>query len=232
MLKEAEGIVIHSIKYGDNGRIVLIYTDNEGLTSFIVQGFTAKSPFKKVHFQVLNILKLNFYFKQRSKLQRLKEVKLIETCSQDLNIMKVSVKMFVSEILYKSIKEEESNPDLYTFLKNWIINFDQNQLFDPNAHLYFILDLSKYLGFYPHSEAKGENARFLMKEGVFVSLEKANSALALDKSQLLLRLLNNEQNFSNKERRTLIYILLEYYALHLENFKEIKSQAVLETVLS
>src|SRR5690606_7389464 len=129
-------------------------------------------------------------------------------------------------------KEEEANPHLYDFLKNWIIDFRSAEIFDPNIHLQFMLELSKYLGFFPNSQLIHESATFDLEEGIFKVSQPTESSLSPSHSLLFLRLLKKEDNFSNSERRVLMGILLEYYRFHLHNFKEIKSKSVLEAVFS
>ena len=48
-------------------------------------------------------------------------------------------------------KEEEENQDLYRFLENSLVEFDQSD-FDSQFHIRFLIALSGYLGFYPNME--------------------------------------------------------------------------------
>lgn len=222
---------MHSLKYGDNGKIVRIYTDSDGLLSFLVQGFSSKNSFKKIHFQALNILQFTFYHKQKNHLHRIKEVKLENIDTQQQDIKKLSIRMFISELLHNSIKEEEQNPELYAFIRNWLTEFNDTFELNINTHLLFTLDLTKHLGFYPHNENE-KGKYFHLREGTFGEAVTNSEMLSEEKSKLLHDLLKGRNSFSNNERRQLIGVLMEYYKQHLSDFKDLKSKSVLEVVLS
>ena len=64
--------------------------------------------------------------------------------------------MFISELLYKTLKEEEANPALFDFLINAIQLLDIKDEGIQNFHLVFLLHYMKYLGIYPFNpETKG-----------------------------------------------------------------------------
>ena len=231
MLNKSEGIVLHSIKYGDSGRIVHIYTEKDGLISLIAQGFGSKSTVKKFHFQSLNLLDISYYFKKNNSIQRLKEAKLISGVSNEGNLNKLSMQVFISELLYKSIKEEEKNDDLYNFIKNWIVDFHNQKSPNLNSHLHFTLNLSKYLGFYPNESLKGGKF-FNLRDGIFEMRYMNDVTLTLEDSEKFYCFINEGKVNSNRERKIILNILLEYYKNHIEQFHEMKSKAILEEVFS
>ena len=101
----------------------------------------------------------------------------------------------------------------------------------------FLIRLSKYLGFYP-DRLMGKADYFDMKNGVFSKYKPEGfSYLSPPHTQNFYTLLtcSFEQlpalKLSNDERRYLLHKLLEYYALHIESFGNIKSHEVLEEVL-
>ena len=56
--------------------------------------------------------------------------------------------MFLSEMLNHTIQEEEKNEALFTFLETaltWLDNHDEM----ANFHLILLLEITKFLGFYP-----------------------------------------------------------------------------------
>ena len=61
---------------------------------------------------------------------------------------KLSVVLFLSEVLSAALKEEEANPSLFQFLSNSLSWFDvQDNV--ANFHIFFLLSLTKHLGFFP-----------------------------------------------------------------------------------
>ena len=64
------------------------------------------------------------------------------------NIVKSTILIFLSEVLHHSIREEEKNELLFDFLESaliWLDNHDEI----ANFHLILLLEVTKFLGFYP-----------------------------------------------------------------------------------
>ena len=146
--------------------------------------------------------------------------------------------MFLNEVLYKAIKQQTADENSFDFIFNAIELLDNATHGLANFHLIFLIQLTRYLGFYPHG-TNVENANYFdMKNGTF-SKYKPDSVLYLSPphtqnfSLLLQCSFENMQQLkiSNDERRYLIQKLLEYYAMHIEGFGNIRSHEVLEEVL-
>ena len=119
MEHKTKGIILHTIKYGENGLIVKIYTESYGLQSFIFNSVRGKKGKVKASiFQPLNLVELVINLKENRSLQRIKEIR-IEPAFQTIhnNIIKSSIVLFLNEILYKSIQEPgHSDPPLFDFI--------------------------------------------------------------------------------------------------------------------
>ena len=149
---------------------------------------------------------------------------------QPLNILEI----FLSEVLHHSIKEEEKNENLFSFLETafqWLDTHDEIS----NFHLILLLEMTKYLGFYPDISDR-ELPYFETIDGVF-SLFQGTSCLSKHETSLLNRLIDlkfddMQNNFASVERQLLLKILLDFYAVHLDGFKKPKSLDVLKEVFS
>ena len=151
MYLQTKGIVLSSVKYGETSVITKIYTAKMGLQSFIANGVRKKNG-GKAYYQPLNIVELTAYSKKPDGLHRIKEIKIPKTyCSIPYNLLKSSVAMFLSEVLIKCLKVEEKNEDLFNFLECSFVDFDQND-FEDEFHIQFLVGLSYYLGFFPNME--------------------------------------------------------------------------------
>src|SRR5690554_1072128 len=103
----------------------------------------------------------------------------------------------------------------------------------PDFHLVLLLEMTKFLGFYPSASKEDF---FEMIEGVFVPLE-SNSCLSKQESDWFKVLLSKkihmpEKTFTHSQRRHLLDILMDYYSIHIENFRRPKSLEVLKEVFS
>jgi len=166
MLVTTDAIVLSKIKYRDNDIILKCYTESDGVTSYIIRHAfkSKKSKFKPAYLLPLTQLKLHAKHKKNSTLHNLTDVKLsisYETLHTD--VLKSAVVFFISEVLTQALKEEESNEYLYNFLSTSLQWFDQTN-WTPNFHLLFLVNLTKYLGFYPQTK-EVDYSYFNLEEG-------------------------------------------------------------------
>ncbi|WP_428330647.1 DNA repair protein RecO [Mucilaginibacter sp.] len=241
MLHKTRGIVFKTTDYGDTSVIVQVFTEKFGLQSYMVNG--AKKPRAKISrnmLQPLHLLDMVVYHKNTGNVQRIKELKnspLLQTIPYD--VIKSSIAMFLNEVLYKSIKQQSADENLFDFAFNAIEWLDHQTQGIANFHLLFLVKMTRYLGFYPDRYLAGEADYFDLKNGVF-NKYKPDSVLYLSPphTQNFTALLEgsfeniHQLKLNNDERRYLIQKLLEYYALHIESFGFVRSHEVLEEVLS
>jgi len=237
MQVKTKAIVISALKYQEKSLIVKCFTLSDGLKSYFVRdAFSSRKANQKIaYFQPLTILEIEAVHKNKGTLEHFKEIKIatpFQTIHSD--VIKSTIVMFVSEILHHSIREEEKNEPLFTFLEtamNWLDHHDEV----TNFHLILLLETTKYLGFYPDiSEMDG--AFFEMTEGVFSPFH-AISSLTEHQTQLFKKLIglkfdNDQKSFHVTERQILLQILIDYYSFHLDGFKKPKSLEVLKEVFS
>jgi DNA repair protein RecO (recombination protein O) len=240
MLHKTRGIVFKTTDYGESSVVVQVFTEKFGLQSYIVNG--AKKPKAKIArnmLQPLHLLDMVVYHKETGNVQRIKEVKNSpQLQSIPYDVIKSSLAMFLNEILYKAVKQQSADENMFDFVFSAIEWLDHQVDGIANFHLLFLIRLTRYLGFYPDRYLAGEADYFDLKNGTF-SRFKPDSVLYLSPphtqnfTMLLQGTFENIAGIklSNDERRYLINKLLDYYALHIEGFGNIKSQAVLEEVL-
>ena len=233
MLVKTKAIVISSLKYQEKSLIVKCFTQSDGLKSYFVpNAFAAKKSNQKIaYFQAFSILEIEANHKNKGTLEHFKEIKLAHSYQTiPTDMVKSSMILFLSEMLHHSIKEEEKNDNLFTYLETallWLDNHDEN----ANFHLIFLLQMTKFFGFFP-SIPDGDY--FEMIDGVF-SQYQGTSCLNFNDSLLLKKLLelkfdNSKKIFVSSERQLLLKIIIDYYSIHLEGFKKPKSLDVLKEV--
>ncbi|PWK76633.1 DNA replication and repair protein RecO [Mucilaginibacter oryzae] len=241
MLHKTRGIVFKATDYGESSVIVQIFTEKFGLQSYIING--AKKPKAKIGrnmLQPLALLDLVVYHKNTGSVQRIAELKnspVLLTIPYD--VIKSCLAIFLNEVLYKAVKQQSPDENLFNFIFSGIEWLDHQTEGVANFHLVFLTKLSRYLGFYPDSYMAGDTDYFDIKNGQFTRYKPDSiSYLSPPHTQNFAMLL--QRNFqdmhlfklSNDERRYLVQKLLEYYAMHIESFGNIKSNDVLEEVLA
>jgi DNA repair protein RecO (recombination protein O) len=233
MLVKTLAIVISTHKYQEKSLIIKCFTLSDGLKSYFVRDAFSKSKTaqKKAYFQLLNILEIEAIHKNKGTLESFKEIKIATPFHSIHNsIAKSMMVVFLSEILLHSIQEEEQNEKLFTFLETalkWLDNHDEI----ANFHLILMLEITKYLGFYPDM-SEIEFKYFELVEGKFAPFQ-ATSSLSEHETKLFKKLLtlkfdNDQKMFHVIERQLLLKILIDYYATHLDGFKRPKSLEVLK----
>jgi DNA repair protein RecO (recombination protein O) len=235
MLVKTKAVVLSVLKYQEKSLIVKCFTQSEGLKSYFIQSvFSSKKSNQKIaYFQPLNLLEIEANHKSKSALNYLKEVKCVVTYTTiNTDIFKSTIVIFLSEVLHHSIREEEKNENLYNFLETaliWLDNHDQI----ANFHLILLLEVTKFLGFYP-DDSEMDLPFFDLLEGNFSSLYSLN-AINENEATLLKKLIqlkwdSDQKIFTASDRHLLLKILLDYYTIHLEGFKKPKSLEVLKEV--
>lgn len=242
MLYTCKGIVLQLIPYSDSSSIVKCYTDTFGLQSYIISGIRGKkSSIKPSHLQPLSLLEMVVYHQQNKNLQRIKELKCVPVLN-DLHFdnYKRTIAIFLIELLGKVIKEE-SEPDvkLFGFLFSAIQMADISEGKLSNYPSAFMVQLSKYLGFFPKNNYSDTLNVFSLNEGVFVEDGIRNKDFCRGEvARELSSLLNQKfevaisDSFPLPHRKAILQVLLRYYQLHLLMFGELNSPQILHEVFA
>lgn len=224
---KTEGIIINYIKHRESSIITRIYTSRFGLQHYIVNSVRKPKPrYSLSLFQPLNLVDLVVYHKEHSGLNRIYEISCPEPFSTiSYDVRKSTIALFITEILSYSLREEETNTDLFEFLQGSIRIFDKMQENFMNFHLQFLLKLTKYLGF---GLAKAEN--------LFIETFQTVDPGFFKKSDIRIagELLSNSYtkcvSLGNEDRRRLLESIINYFTIHLQLEREIKSLSVLKSV--
>ena len=237
MLLKTKAIVISSLKYQEKSLIVKCFTQSDGLKSYFVRNaFSNKKSSQKIaYFQPFSILEIEANHKNKGTLEHFNEIKLaVAFQSINTNIYKSTIVLFLSEVLHHSIKEEEKNENLFTFLETALLWLDTHDEIS-NFHLILLLEITKFLGFYP-DVSEIDFPFFDINNGIFTPFQKINCLseheTKLFKSLIQLKFDSNKKIFSSTGRQIVLKLLLDYYSFHLDGFKKPKSLEVLKEVFS
>jgi DNA repair protein RecO (recombination protein O) len=229
----SEGILIKSTNYSESSLILKIFSEKEGIQSFIYRG--AKKKNKHNILQPLSIVNIT-YADSKSELKNVKEISLAMVYQTiPFDVLKSSVLMFLNEFLYKRLlTSNHEDKELYHYLKRQLILLDNTSKSVANFHLYFLSHLTKLVGITPGGNPEGRY--FQLVEGE-ISNHPIAPYLDSETTQALKQmLLCNDENFAETNilkhiRMRLLNGLLDYFSIHLENKTEIKSLKVLTLVL-
>jgi DNA repair protein RecO (recombination protein O) len=238
MIHLTRGIIFHKVKYSETSFIVKIYTEQFGLQTYILRGIRSKKSFAKpALLQPLTLVEMVVYHNEKNDLQHLKEIKIaypFQTIPFD--IRKSSVIIFLTEILYNVIREQESNQNLFDYLFHSIVSFDEMEEGIADFHLHFMMELTKHLGFFPTKNFSAENTFFDMQEGSFTHQAISSYSIILkpysDSFAALMDARDKPVHINPSHRTILLEYMIRYYKIHIPGIKEIKSHPVLQSVLN
>lgn len=234
---KTEAIVLSSIQYGETGKILKCYTQKTGIQSFFVKGTHSKKQKISALFHPLTQIEVVYKENKNKSLNHFSEVRqsrhYINLHSQ---AEKTCIALFLAEILHSVLKEEEYNPKLYEFLQNSFLKFDENKNSFADFHLWFLLNLTVYLGFYPNIDF--DSKYFDLVEGISTDANPGHFFVEGEDLKLLEQLIQldffeqTENIFNQNQRKSLIDLLLKYYELHISDFRPPKSLEVLTVIFN
>ncbi len=238
MIETTKAIVIKSIKYGDTSLIVTCYTKNCGIKTYLLKGIlkSRKAKIKPAYFQPLMQLNLTVNHNNKGGLNSIRDIEILHFYNSIYtDIKKQTIALFLAEIVYYAIREEEQNNTLYKYLETSFLWLDTHSNIS-NFHLLFLLNLTKFLGFYPEMNISNK-IYFDLLEGNFtnfnnVNLVKGNNLIQFKKLLGINFEVLHTIDFSATNRQAVLSILIQYFELHLEGFKKPKSLAILKSVFS
>ena len=142
-------IVLHTTKFGENSLVVHTLSSDYGRRSFLVRGAGKKTMSL---FLPLNLLEADIVETTKSNLYTARNIVLRHPLLGIRNNMfKNSMTMFMSEVLYRTIKDGTYEEGLYEWCEKVILLLDAIQSDFSNFHIRFLLELSVSLGFSPES---------------------------------------------------------------------------------
>lgn len=237
MLLSTPGLVLHTTPYSEASVVAKVFTRQLGVRSYLVKGVRGpRGKVKQNLLQPLSCVDMVVYDNPKSDLNYIKEIVPRHTALQgtdglDNQVIANALRFFMTEVMYKALREEEPMPDLFDYVEETTSHF---ALHTSHLPILFLLTVARYLGIEPLDNATPREPFFDLQEGRYVSaptettLPMALSAFLHD--YLCSNYLLSSYN-SGKSRRDLLDALLAYYQLHLSGFRSFRSHEILHTIL-
>lgn len=214
-------------------------TDAYGRQSYMVHGVrsTKGHGSKLALMQPLFALQYEGLESSRMDLHRMRDVQSAITLhSIPYDIRKSTISLFMAETIYRLVGESEANQALFDFVWRSIEALDAIEEGVSNFHLWFLANMSRFLGFSPGNQYE-QGFWFDIKEGIFTPyMPFCEDSLKPQTAQLFSNLLSHSIeevslfSLNREQRRELLQGLLAYYSFHLDNISSIKSIQILQEV--
>ncbi|RYD82795.1 MAG: DNA repair protein RecO [Sphingobacteriales bacterium] len=240
MLVKTGGIVIKNTKYSDSSIITKIYTRSLGMQTYMIHGIhSAKAAIKPSLLQPLVLLDLVVYSNPIKNIQRIKEAIPNPTLrSLHFDVVKSTIGLFVAELLHRAVKEEEPNERLYNFVEKFIIYTDDAEINLSVLPLFFVLQMTRFLGFFPQADTAYNYEYFNLTDGVFTEQQAAGvNNIEPQHATYLHKLLTTnfdtlpQARIPKASRTVLLNKIMDYYILHIPGFSSLRSLPVLASLL-
>ncbi len=237
MLRTSKGIILQRRKFGENGFICNVFTKDYGRQNYIFNGLQPKKK-KNISFYLhpLQLMDFEIYFKEGKKLKNVRNANpYIILRDVPYNIYKSSVSIFLAEVINNVVYEESPNHELYEYIENSIIYLDNADNSVPNFHLFFLIHLTKFLGFFPNNNHSEKNIYLDLSNGHFTD-SKGKNTTGPNTAKAILSLMTTRLKdlssikFDREARNILLDTIIHYYNIHLEKNVAINSLEIIREI--
>lgn len=178
-------IVLHLTKYGDSGLVVHAIDSAAGRCSYMLRGAGRSKHVTVGSFHNLAVLDIVSIANPKSSMALLKEYEpAMHLDSLRSDVVKSSIALFISELLYRTIVEQNSDDRLFAWLCHAIALLDATGRPDPaassvaNFHLWFLAGLCTALGFGPSQNGDFDGSEYLQSAKLTASPAFGSKAAA------------------------------------------------------
>ena len=254
-------IVLHLTKYGDSGLVVHAIDSAAGRCSYMLRGAGRSKHVTVGSFHNLAVLDIVSIANPKSSMALLKEYEpAMHLDSLRSDVVKSSIALFISELLYRTIVEQNSDDRLFAWLCHAIALLDATGRPDApegqpagrtdapatsvaNFHLWFLAGLCTALGFGPSQNGDFDGSEYLQSAKLTASPAFGSKAAAADPSRgdnlTLLRQLTAVPfaeamaiPLSGARRRDFCDSMVRYISYHLGINLHLRSLDVLHDLYS
>lgn len=212
-MNSTEFILLHTTRYGDSSIILHTLSKEYGRKGFFVKNISRRCV-SSVFFP-LAILEADIDDHVRSRMPNVRNVSLRYALNGIRNnLKKGTISVFVSEVLFRVVKEGMQDSALYDMCERNILLLDAMESDFSNFHLYFLMEFIIALGFSPAPE---DLEPFM---GEHLSLMSDFISLPFSEAMLV--------PMSGGIRSELAERLLKYIEFHIESPVNVNSLKVLK----
>lgn len=227
MKSKAELIILNHTKFGENSIVLHTLSSEYGRRGFLVK---VSPKTAMALFLPLNILQAEVTENPKANLWYARNFMSITPLNGIRgNIHKNTMTLFMSEVLYRVVKDQTNEDGLADWLKGQILTLDALQADFANFHLLFLLNLCAALGFDPDAAGLAPFVTSCHPE----RCEGSSSGQNLRSLEALLSLPFTEAlllPLTGADRNAIAESILKYIEYHTESAVNVRSLAVLREI--
>lgn len=235
-MRELNGIVIRTTRYGESSVIAELLTAEEGAVAVIASGLRSKRG--RAHAALLKTgtpVSVVLYFKPGANMHRLKEAQAgYRLQSIPFSIVKSSLLLFLIDVARSAFRSYSAHESSYQFLMDYIQQLDRRSERLSWVPLEFMLDLSQHLGFGPEFDPDNRPDYFDLRQGTFTSTLPSHhniihetDAYTFWQLGCYLRHDRPAPQVDRFARQRLLDAFIVFFRYHIDQFQVPKSHEVL-----
>lgn len=248
-MERLKGIVLRTVKYGENGYVVDMFTDHRGRMSFDAKRTAHRSSNLKSGrvnpstIMPLSLVEFDCNIHGQMRLPTAKAIQPYHTFrTLHFNPVKASIALFIAECLSSLLREEGENRVLYQYIEDSLKWLDYAEESYANFHIVFLMRLTRFVGIYPNTDVssmyRSINTLYydLMNSEYRAAQPEHQHYLQPAEARAIPYLLNMDYEnmhlyrMNRRQRYRCLEVIVEYYMLHFSGFREPKSLEVLQDV--
>jgi DNA repair protein RecO (recombination protein O) len=235
---KGQAVVLHTLKYGESGLIVSLYSRDSGRETLMLNGVRSKTKGNRAALlQPMFLIDYEASEVPHGRMYRLKDIASALPVVAEFDLRRSALSMFIAEVVYRLVKEEVANEAMYQFLaqtSHWLRVMESGV---ENLHLWFMVRLSVLMGFCPEDNWF-EESFFDVTQGRFVVLPPMHKMyFDREQSELLCRLMNVSTvdelaaiTLSRVRRREFLENMLTFIGYHNDGMGAVRSIEVLREI--
>jgi DNA repair protein RecO (recombination protein O) len=222
MTEITRAVVIHTFSYSDTSLILKAYTEKFGYTSYLLKGYKKRKK-DKVLLSPFSLIEIGAVHKSSTDLHMGRSVNSYRSVQNiAINPVKSSIAMFLAEWLFHTVRIGEPDEAFFNWLIQAVERLDQSD-YPVNFHLWFLLKLSDFMGFYPQGKKSIKTPIFNLTEGEYTSKSTPGDLLSAEESEWLDLIMNGNYESIKKlklnrlNRRKILRFFHDYFQICLNS---------------
>lgn len=237
MIITSKAIVLNILRYNDDTLIAETYTESVGRKTFAVKiARSTRTAVRHTLFQPLALLEITWDERTKQTLARPKAARCFYLyASLPYDARKNAMGLFLADFLRNALRTEPDPTHIFPYIEQSIVWLDVCERNFANFHLVFLIRLTYFLGITPNVEAPERFKYFDLRAAGFVATMPTHADFIPNPEAqfipMLLRMRYENMHifrFNGAERSRLLSYINAYYRLHLPDFPELKSLAILK----
>lgn len=232
MTENTQAVIIHSFSYSDTSIILKAYTEKFGYTSYLLKGYKKRKK-DKILLHPLGLIEIGAVHKNNSDLHMGRTINSYQSLENvTLDPVKSGIAMFLAEWLFHTVRIGEADKVFFNWLVKAIEQLNRSE-YPVNFHLWFLLKLSRFMGFYPQGRKSIKTPVFNLTEGEFTNGSTPGDLLSEEESEWLDLIMNSSfesierLKLNRLNRQKLLRFFHEYFQLCINNDFKLKSLDIL-----